>query len=366
MEYYALYIILGSLSILTIYVPKKQKILPALIGAVFILLFQALRWRTGTDWLAYYNGFIYSILSPNEQFELGFIKLNQIIRYISDSYTVFLFVECGLNLLFIILFLNKFCQQNPILGLIYFFVTSIFPIRYTLALSIVLYSYTYIYNKDLVKFCTLIIIAFLIHRSVIIFVPFYFLCRKTYSIKILFLIYFISIILGYASNFTFGYIIRLAVGLYGGMGDVVQSKMDSYISGEIPDYAKMTPFRYLLSIVNSTFFIILFYYYKRKYFLYNPKYNILFNLYVFGISYNRLIVQIVPDFARLTSLFCGGFIIMIIMIISKYSKRNQIALFSVVLLYLFAIYNSEIKGIYRDLYMPYFSIFSPIERTHVY
>ena len=170
MIYYILYLLLSFLSVFVIRIRQNQKIYVLLISVLIILFFQSLRWRTGTDWMPYFDEFKYSLYSYNRSdFEPLYKLLNQFIRLFTDNYTCFLIFECAINLFFIISFLKYMPITNPMLGLVYFFVISIFPIRYTLASSIILCSYNYILNKKFIHFCLLIILAFLIHRTAIVF-----------------------------------------------------------------------------------------------------------------------------------------------------------------------------------------------------
>ena len=154
--------------------------------------------------------------------------------------------------------------------------------------------------------------------------------------------------------------------IFGNMDGVVQEKMLTYLNGEIPEYGKMSFLRYCMSIFNSTIFILFFFYFKRKFFCNDQIYNVLFNLYVFGLSFNRVFFQLIPDLARLTSLFTGGYIIMIIMILDKYKINRRILLTIGVIGYLFINYYGTIHGLYEDLYIPYYSVFSDKVRTYVY
>ncbi len=364
--YLLIYSLLAFLSISDYYVVRKQRIWLLLIGTIVVIFFQGLRWRTGTDWEQYYNEFV-NVNRPgwDDNFESGYKLLNSIIRTYTDKFTIFLLVECGLNAIFIILFIRSMPIGNPNLAYLYFFSFAIFPIRYTLASSIILYSYKYILAKDFRKFLLLVLLAFSIHRMVIVFLPLYFIANKNYSFKILFCIYIATIVLGYATELVFGNLIRAGAMIYGGVSDNVQGKMQSYLTEDVPEYAKMSMFRVLLSVLNSTFFILLFYYFKRKYFARDKIYNMLFNLYVLGISFNRLVFQTIPDLARLTSLFSGGFIIMTLMIMSKYHRDKQVLITCFLIFYFFITYYSSINGFYKDLMIPYYSVFSDKIRINI-
>lgn len=366
MTYTLIYAFLAVLCIVNPAVKKEQKYWLMYGGAIIILLFQALRWKTGTDWNAYLNEFLnVNNSSWIDDFEPGYQFLNSIVRYITDKYTAFLFLECGLNLLFITYFLRKMPINNPCLGLLYFFVLAIFPIRFTLASNMVVCSYIFILEKKPIPFCLLILGAYLIHRTAIAFLPVYLICQRNYSFKFLMIIYISAIILGLLAEYTFGNLLQMASVMYGFADTSVQGKMDAYITGEIPDRLKMTPIRYALSIINSTIFILIFYYFKRKNFNQSNIYSLLFTLYVFGISFNRIFLQTIPDMARMTSFFTGGFIIMTIMIISSLKKSIQPIATIGVIGYLFITYRSQVYGYYQDLFIPYYTVFeNPIRSMY--
>lgn len=366
MIYYCIYIVLAILSIFSLKIKPKQRILILYLAAIFVVLFQSLRWRTGTDWEPYYICFLDSLSNSNDQFETGYIILNKIIRSFTDNYTFFLIAECSINLLFIVLFLRQMPISNPVLGLLYLFTIAIFPIRYTLASNIILYSYTYIIRNKLFPFILLVLLAFSIHRTTIIFIPMFFIVNRQYSFKAILTIYISAIVLGFASDYTFNKVLGLSSSIFYIMGDTVQSKMNAYITQDIPEYGTMSLVRYAISLVNSTLFILFFYYYKKKYFINDKTYNILFNLYVLGISFNRIFIQVIPDFARLTSLFTGGFIIMLIMIIDRYNGTKKIIFTTLITIYLYLTYSRSVFGIYEDLFIPYYSVFDSTQRMYVY
>ena len=367
MIYNFLYFSIGLFSIASLYLKRRQRFYPVIVFGALIILFQSLRWRTGTDWDPYLNLFKnVNTANLGHEFETGFWLLNSCIRYFTDNYSIFLFAECSLNMLFILIFLKSMSLSNPLLGLLYFFSLSVFPIRFTLATSIILLSYKFILKSKFWWFVFCVISAFLIHRTAIVFFPVYFFVRKKISIKILLVIYIGAIILGLAAEFTFKSIITLAVSFYGNASEVLQSKMNRYLDGSVAEYATMTPLRFILSIINSSIFIFIFYWFKQKYFKENTYYNVVFNLYVLGISLNRIFFQLIPDLARITSYFCGGFVVMVIMIISLYSRKRQVLYTFLFVCYLYINYYNTIWGYFEKLYIPYYSILSYGERPVVF
>lgn len=367
MAYITIYIFICVLCIGEFYVKnRRQKYFLFFTCILTIGLFQSLRWRTGTDWESYFDFFIHA----NDQnrtelagFEWGYTQLNILIRYISQSFTAFLFVECFLVLFFTARFAYSMPINNRCIVLLTSFALTIFPIRYTLASTIILCSYKYIIEKKILNFICFFILAILIHRSVIVFFPVYFFARKKFSITFLLTFYLVAVILGSLLESYFGNFLQFLSIIYSGASEVYQHKLDAYVTGEIPEYAEMSAFKFIISLTNSILFIIIFCYYRKKYFEENKIYTVLLNLYIFGMAFNRFFLFTIPSFARVTSLFAGGFIIMILMIISKYNHTKQLLLLLVLCFYYFVKYWSNINGLYADLYLPYYSIFSNVNRV---
>lgn len=121
--------------------PKRNaKIITILIAFPLILL-SSLKWKTGTDWIAYEsiyrNAQQISIL--NESFEPLYIAIIQILQSISANFTlyiIFLSLTCiGIKVYAI----TKF--NSPLIGLLLFFVSfqlNMYAVRYDIALSLIL------------------------------------------------------------------------------------------------------------------------------------------------------------------------------------------------------------------------------------
>ena len=104
MIYHLLFFLLAACCVVGLYTKPSQRNFLLFASACLIVLFQALRWRTGTDWLPYEEFFRSCISHPDSfEFEFGYAFLNRAVRSVTDSYTVFLFVECGLTVFFLVL-----------------------------------------------------------------------------------------------------------------------------------------------------------------------------------------------------------------------------------------------------------------------
>jgi len=144
--YILVFIFLSVMVLITPSLKMRHRYVAFFFGAVVIICLQALRWRTGTDWKPYHDGFMQVLQNyQRKDFEIGYVFLNKIVRNFTDSFTIFLFVECGLNLFCIWIFAKRMQVRNPSLVLIYLFIIGLFPIRYTLASNLILTSYIYLF-----------------------------------------------------------------------------------------------------------------------------------------------------------------------------------------------------------------------------
>lgn len=368
MLYILLYFIFASLAIVEPKVNKTQR--PFLVAVVMLImvLFQGLRWRTGTDWDSYYNFFIASYDWDNclsYGFEIGFSILNYAIRNLTDSYTVLLIVEALITCTFVCLSARYFTCNNRVLILLIVFACFVFPIRQVIAVSIIMYSYKYVAQRKLFKFLICLLLAFSIHRSALVFLPAYFIVNKQWSGTVIFIVYFASLLLGFATEKIFGGILNAVLGTYYLFSDTVQSKLNYYISPEVPEYAEMSFPRIALSVVNSLLLLVFLYVFKEKKYKDNAAYNMLFNLHWVGICINRLVWLAIPDFARATNFYGMSDVFLFVLAVNSVKKNKQFWML-LLLAYYFAKYYMVVFGNFSDLFVPYYSIFSNSQRVEVY
>lgn len=169
-----------------------------LISIILILQSGLRNVAVGDDTYAYFKGFeyiintswssLYSSIIEYYQFGIGkdpgykvFVKC---IQFISEDYQVFLFIIA------IIFFgaLGNFIFKNSsrlndaviafvIYSVLFYSFFSITGIRQTIATAAALYAYELIKKRKLLAFLLLILLASTIHKSVLIFLPFYFLTQ---------------------------------------------------------------------------------------------------------------------------------------------------------------------------------------------
>lgn len=181
---------------------------------LILIALAALRYEVGVDYVTYYN-----II---EKFQLWAIlrmePLNQVIffisTYIDSPFFCFAIYAC-----LTYIFIYKACIQNsvaPFFALfIYislFYLESLSFIRQAVAMSIGLYAFKYIKEKNIIKYSIWILISMLFHLSAIllfIVYPIYWKCKLKYAIiaisSVVLLKNIIFSIL-YTLNFYAGYI----------------------------------------------------------------------------------------------------------------------------------------------------------------
>lgn len=115
----------------------------------------------------------------------GFMLLMKVEQLISPSYRIFLILVAIFFMFYLGRFLYKY-SRNPLLGFIvfdclFYSFYAITGIRQTIATALIVFiGYDYIKERKLVHFLIISFISFLIHKSSICFIPFYFI----YDLKI--------------------------------------------------------------------------------------------------------------------------------------------------------------------------------------
>ena len=114
-----------------------------------------------------------------------FVKLIQVI---SEDFTIYLLITA----LIFYSALGSFIHRNTsklsesviaftLFFVLFFYVFSVSAVRQSLAIAATMYSYEFVKKKQLIRFLILILVASTIHKSVFIFIPFYFLCQYKVS-----------------------------------------------------------------------------------------------------------------------------------------------------------------------------------------
>jgi transmembrane protein EpsG len=116
--------------------------------------------------------------------EIGYPIFVKATQFISENFTVYLLIVAAL----FYLSLGKFINSNTpslasailaltIFYVLFFYVFSMTAIRQSLAMAATMICYEFIKRKKLIPYILILILASTIHKSILIFLPFYFICR---------------------------------------------------------------------------------------------------------------------------------------------------------------------------------------------
>ena len=177
---------------------KDVNIWIAIILASFVI---GLRWENGGDFANYYSviSSSYQVNPQLERFEIIPRYLIVLIHYFDLPYSLWFVSMALFQFVFILLAANNGLKSLfPWMILLYFF--NLFPlsliiIRQIVALTVILYAYTFINKKKPIIYIGIIILAFCFHRTALICLPFYWIIPriniKSTILQIVVVIFFI-------------------------------------------------------------------------------------------------------------------------------------------------------------------------------
>ncbi len=348
------------------YFGRIHKILFYLILLVFFLL-SSLRWERGTDWMSYYE-FYNSISSYSPKswyFEFGYSYLNYLVKVLFNSYSVLLGILAFLVYSLVGTTIYKY-GVYPILSLAIWFAISIadiFLTRNTIAISLAIFSIRYIIDRKLVPFLLVLAVAFLFHRSALIFFPAYFI----YSLKISrsILVWGMGIVIVVGLCFS-----EFVVGHIGGLlGPTIESKLQYYLqtgTEETFGSAYSAAIVLLKGAVNRSLILIVLLFWMNNERKEDSVLNGFINFYVFGLLLFFMTVPLSPALGRIASYYniFQLFLFPYILLLGK-DRKNQILLFILIGVY-FLIRLEGVITNYKDLYVPYKSIFDTYKTVIIF
>lgn len=335
---------------------------------VLIYILSVIRWERGTDWDSYYYYFTTGskTLDYFHHFENGFILLNFIVRSITDNYTILLFV-LGSILYFFLYRSIKSISVYPIFSLLCYFAVmkgGIFFVRQTVAVSILLFSVKYIIDRNLKAFILLIILATLLHRSSLIFLP----CYWLYNINIKLRTYIIILV---GCSLIAFFLLTVANGVNIATGNpFIDAKINGYLrsglEGEMYGVNMSKETMLIRGFGKRFIFLVLISLFLWKDMRKSPKTRGLFNIYFSGICFYLLSAPISIDFARAALPFdlMDIFLLPSIVFVQK-SVSNKVILFIIISLISFNRLQSSIN-LRPEYFVPYKSIFNKELKVETY
>ena len=344
-----------STVIMTIGIKKSKKLgnktleIACKIMVFFIpFLVMALRYDVGQDYFYTYVPVFESIrLFGNfEGVEWGYILLNKIVLLFTQDYAGIFIVTTALFCIFIYKAIMK-SSKNITLSFYILFGSCFFfyamnVTRQSIVITIFLYCIRYIKERKIFNYMLIILLASLIHKIALIFIPVYFVAYLKFNIKTLIIIS-VAILLGQAM--IYNVIVQITSG----------TKYENYITGRysVTENSMISP------IINLSTLLLCFYYKRKdeKNNQYDDELNILTNIHIIGL-FCSLLLGTFPLASRIFVNFYHVQILTIPLLISK-EKRKDIKQ----LLYLGYIFIFGINFIYSvgirngNKVLPYKTIF---------
>ena len=195
-----------------------------LVYAFIVNLINAgFRYGVGTDFFSYLNHYNYAEYIKIYNNEPIYILSVRLLKIIFGDYSQIFFIISSFIILYFIYKISiervKYYELSVFLFItLYFYYSSLNLIRQWIAVSIILYAYKYIFQKNFKKYLILAIIAILIHNTAIIAILLYFLInldiRKLKSKIVLISIVLVSISTEYILDLIFYFLSKFDIGDY--------------------------------------------------------------------------------------------------------------------------------------------------------
>lgn len=317
----------------------------------------------GTDWEQYYTYFVdrntldeFSDTHYGLYYELGFIYLNYIVKYITDEYYGMLLFLTGVICFFKYKMITEISKGQCVLVILAlnfsYYLGDFFPVRQNLAIAITIYSIIFIVKKDLFKFLLVIIFASLFHRSAIIFFPAYWIFYRDISNKKVIVLIVLSFFVGYTE------LISKIVMLFSNVDITLIDKLVAYTErGELSESANIAgPVKMLFSFSKKLVLLVVFLYIKNKIQL--EYYKGFFNFFLVSIIISLIFGFSAPEVSARAQVFYNFIEIFLVAGILQVTEKIKYKVFIwvIIVIYCFIQYYYAIYKFY-DIYVPYKSIF---------
>lgn len=308
MDFYILLIsIILSLFFIGNKFPNIENII-SFILLIILILVGGFRDKVGSDYIFYTNWYIEG--TRDDGFEVGFLAIMKIFRYLNLDYKFLFFFFSFFTYLFVYLAIKKYTKDVNLSLMFYFlvpvlFLCSFIYIRQSLSVAIAFYAFTFLLDKKYVIYFLWMMVGILFHYSCLIpFVVFFVIHTWGYSIKknYLYILMGISFII---SRVGIIYLMSLFL---------KDSHYLHYVS------SKAIPVPLLKLIVINTMGILIISYFNKRGFQHDWKRYILI-VYVFSIFF----LNIFSESGELTRVYIYFRIFEIILVsdIIRYAIQNR-------------------------------------------
>ena len=280
------------------------------IAFLIPFLIMGLRYDVGTDYFYTYVPVFEKIrsLGSVEGVESGYILLNKIVLIFTQDYAGIFLLTAGIFCGFIYKAIMD-SSKDITLSLYILFTSTFFfyamnVMRQSIVIAIFIYCIKFIKEKKMCKYIIIILLASLIHKIALIFIPVYFVANLKINVLKLILLTCI-VILG--NTIINNFVVRIVEG----------TKYENYITGhyQVTENSMMSP------LINVTTLILCFYYKKRdaKEGKEDKELNILTNIHIIGFLCSLLL----GTFPLASRIFLNFYHVQILTIPYLLSKENR-------------------------------------------
>lgn len=204
------------------------------IQSSIIVLFAALRFQTGYDWPVY-QSYYYSPLDSSVSFEVGFVALVSLFRYIGLSFTFFTFLCSCFQLIIIVKVIKFFFPKQCVLILAimfsladFYLIPSFSLMRQGFAVSIFLYGLMSYHKNANKKAVVYFFISALFHMSSIPIIGItYFLLKVRVKRNAMMFIFLLALVAYLTSIDIIRFILSLVIPIFGNKYEIYMVR-DTY------------------------------------------------------------------------------------------------------------------------------------------
>lgn len=371
---YIIFYTLGLFAMVGVVTNFRQKGAYPVAYLGFVLLFfllSFLRWERGADWTAY-QGMYDKINSFSDatafgsSFETGYKYLAAFVHVVFDNYTVFLFLQAAV-ITFCMGRLMWRYSPSPLFSLFVYYAlifANIFFVRQYVAISITMFAFTYIVQRQFWKFVLCVLLAMQFHSSALIFLLAYPLYKWRFSTS--------QLIWGLALSILLSLLLsRVMLSLFGSMGGFVGDKIANYLgateggsgSMKLPTLADLA-----FGLLSRVFMVVAVLFFLGKSRFQDVRLNGIVNFYLFGIVLYSFTAPVSLALVRIVNYY-DFFMILLVPYILAVPRRllNRFLLALIFSLYLFTRFmslNNQYSGDgYASPFSPYKSIFDKQEQV---
>jgi hypothetical protein len=231
----------------------------------------------------------------------------------------------------------KYFTENKLLALLIYFSLLFFHLdmnlmRQALAVSIFFYSLKYIIQKNFFKYILFILLGFLFHWSIIIFLPLYFFINKRFSTTLLSSLV-VCFVLFYVLQVKTGNLIYNLSDMVFGENSNITDKVSYYTSNSLFSIKRIFSVGSILNIA----IILLTLIFRKKLENVMPNFNLFLNLMILQLFFYFVLYEYIEFSGRLRFYTLIAYIMILPYFIKVFkSLADRIIIYFIIVLYCFS------------------------------